>query len=266
MTLASPPRRLRKAERRDQILLELRLAPHVRVAALAERFDVTTETIRRDIDELERAGLLLRSFGGASARAPGGYRGLDERSRERIDERRRIAARAVQFVPEESSLMVDAGSTTIEFARALAGSGRRVTVVTNSLQVATILGSADGTRVILAPGEYRDKEAAVLGAETCRFLSRHNVDACYLGAAGLSVAGVTESVPGFADVKCTMLEHATQTNFLIDASKFDRTHLSTVAEAQEIGRLFTDRAPPEPVAARLASFGIPVELPSDDPV
>lgn len=261
MTDEKLKRRLKKAERREQILLELRLAPHVRVTDLAQSFAVTTETIRRDIDELGRAGLLDRSFGGASARAPGAYRGLTERSRERVDERRRLAAHAASQVPAGTSLMIDAGSTTVEFARALAASGWRATAVTNSLQVATILGSVSGTKVILAPGEYRDGEAAVIGTETCEFLARFNVDACYLGAAGLSEIGATEVVDGFTAIKWTMRSQARSVNFLIDSSKFGRSHLQTVATPSELCHLFTDAYPDEGLFALLRNAGTEISTP-----
>ncbi|SFG06743.1 transcriptional regulator, DeoR family [Palleronia marisminoris] len=261
MTEASLKRRLKKGERREQILLELRLAPHVRVTDLAERLGVTTETIRRDIDELGSAGLLDRSFGGASARAPGAYQGLTERSRERVEERRRLAAHAAAQVDAGASLMIDAGSTTVEFARALATTGWSATVVTNSLQVATILGSVSGTRVVLAPGEYRNGEAAVVGAETCEFLARFNVDACYLGAAGLSGIGATEVVDGFAAIKRTMRAQAHSVNFLIDSRKFGRTHLLTVATPAEVCHLFTDAPPDDELAAVLRDAGTMISTP-----
>ena len=262
MTESSLNRRMNKRERRDQILLELRLAPHVRVADLAERLGVTTETIRRDIDELGQAGLLDRSFGGASARAPGTYRGLDERSRQRADERRRLAAHAAAQIDTGTSLMIDAGSTTVAFARALAATGWCATAVTNSIPVATILGSVAGAKVILAPGEYRDGEAAVIGTETCEFLSRFNVEACYLGAAGLSQTGATEIVDGFAPIKRTMRAQSQSVNFLIDSSKFGQTHLLTVAAPSEVGHLFTDAPPQKDLAAVLRGAGTEIFIPA----
>lgn len=157
--------------------------------------------------------------------------------------------------------MIDAGSTTVEFARALAAAGWRGTAVTNSLQVATILGSVSGARVILAPGEYRNGEAAVIGTETCEFLARFNVDACYLGAAGLSQAGATEVVDGFAAIKRTMRAQARSVNFLIDSSKFGRTHLVTVAAPCDVGHLFTNARPDEDLAALLQGAGTRISIP-----
>lgn len=258
MTPPPETRRFRKSERQEQILLELKFKPHVRVAELAAQFGVTTETIRRDMEALSGEGLLHRAHGGASAPHPGGYRDLDERRRERIGERERIGRFAASLVAPGTTLMIDAGATTIEFARSLAFRGTPVTVITNSCEVAMILGRGPAARILLAPGEYLALEGATIGAETCAFLARHNVDACFLGAAGLSEAGVTEAVEGFDAVKRAMMYQAAQRRFLIDGSKFGRTHLARVAAFDEIGSLITDCAPPAELSRRLDEGGAEV--------
>ncbi|MDW3117014.1 MAG: DeoR/GlpR family DNA-binding transcription regulator [Roseovarius pacificus] len=110
-------RRYKKQERHEQILLELKLKPHVRVAELAKQFGVTTETVRRDIEDLGRDGLLQRAHGGASARHAGAHHDLDARRHQRVAERERLGRFAASLVAEGSSIMVDAGATTMEFAR-----------------------------------------------------------------------------------------------------------------------------------------------------
>ena len=103
------PVRLRKAERRDRILFELRLRPHVRISELAAICNVSTETVRRDFDALADDGLVSRAHGGATVAAPGHYPGLDERAHARIGERERIGQRAAALVREGETLMVDSG-------------------------------------------------------------------------------------------------------------------------------------------------------------
>ncbi|MDT0684272.1 DeoR/GlpR family DNA-binding transcription regulator [Roseicyclus sp. F158] len=237
------PRRLKKVERREQILLELRLKPHVRVSELASLFGVTTETVRRDMEELSEAGLLNRAHGGASAASPGIHRDMDERRLERVAERERLGRFAASLVSDGETVMIDAGTTTMEFARALAFAERRVTAITNSLQVAMVLGQSQAAQVRLAPGRYMQQEAAVIGTEACDYLSGFNVDACFLGAAGLSEAGVTEAVEGFDAIKRTMLRQSSARRFLIDSSKFGRTRLFRIATCDEIGTLVTDALP-----------------------
>ena len=249
---------LTKAERHQQILLELRLAPHVRISDLAETFSVTTETVRRDIADLATRGLLEKSHGGASPRAPGTHRVLDERQREHVSERRQLAQVAVTTVDNGQSIMIDAGATTMEFARALALSGKTVTAITNSLQVAMILGTAPDINVIMTPGQYLNDEAALVGTETCQFLRQYHVDACYLGASGLDVSGVSETIQSFSAVKQTMLEQSSARRFLIDSSKFGTRHLALVAGIGDVGILISDTMPTDDLAATLQNKRVTV--------
>ena len=260
MSSDTDQRNLKKQDRHAQILLELRLAPHVRVSDLAAMFGVTTETVRRDIAFLSAQGLAQKSHGGASPGASGTYRVLDERQRERLDERRRVAHKAASLVQDGQTLMIDAGSTAMEFARALCVFGTEVTVVTNSLQVAMILGTSAAAHVIMAPGRYLNEEVALIGTETCAFLRRYHVDACYLGASALSDAGVSEAIAGFAAVKRTMLEQSSARHFLIDGSKFGQRHLVNVAGIGEIGHLVTDRHPVGTLADVLEAQNIEIIL------
>lgn len=261
---ARETKRLNKAERRRQILLELRLKPHVRVVELAAQFGVTAETVRRDMEELGDAGLLNRAHGGASAAAPGVPRVLDERRLERIAERERLGRFAATLVADGDTIMIDAGTTTMEFARALAFEERRVTAITNSLQVAMMLGQSPAAHVRLAPGTYLREEAAVVGIEACEYLAGYNVDACFIGAAGLSEAGVSEVVEGFDAIKRTMMRQSAECRFLIDSSKFGRTHLACVARFEEIGTLLTDRTPHGILAQALVRAGAQVRVPPDN--
>ncbi|WP_289154841.1 DeoR/GlpR family DNA-binding transcription regulator [uncultured Salipiger sp.] len=157
--------------------------------------------------------------------------------------------------------MIDAGSTTMVFARLLAFAETRVTAITNSLQIGMILGQSASARVILAPGHYLPKEAAVVGIDTCDFLSRYHVNACFLGAAGLSEAGVTEAVEGFAAVKRTMMRQSAACRFLIDASKFGLTQLDVVARFDEMDTLISDRAPDRGLATYLSEGGVRILAP-----
>lgn len=263
MNSGSNTRTLKKPERHTQILLELRLAPHVRISDLARTFGVTTETVRRDIADLSARGLLQKSHGGASPRAPGTHRVLNERQRERVDERRQLAGLAVRLVNDGQSLMIDAGATTMEFARAVAISGKTLTVFTNSLQVAMILGTSSAVRIIMTPGDYLNEEAALTGIETCAFLRRYHVDACFLGASALDQSGVSESVVGFAEVKRTMIEQCNSPYFLIDGSKFGKRHLVKVAEMDEIGSLITDTRPAGSLADVLKNHCVETLLPDE---
>ncbi len=234
--------RFKKSERRRQILLELKLRPHVRISDLAARFNVSTETVRRDFDALSDEGLVARAHGGASAPTQGHYPSLDERESARIDERERIGRSAAERVGEGETVMIDSGSTTIQMARALAYLGTPCTVITNSIPVAMTLGHGTA-QVLLCPGEYLAAESAVVGTETLEFLARFNVDRCMIGSSGLSEEGPSESVRGFAAVKRMMLHRATHRHLLIDSEKFGRKGLAHVGDLTDLNSVVVDRRP-----------------------
>ena len=112
--------RLRKQDRYEQILLELKLRPHLRISELAERFGVSTETVRRDFEALADKGLIDRAHGGASRPQGGQYPTLDERQRAQFRERERIGRFAAGLIRPGETLMIDSGSTTQQMARFLA--------------------------------------------------------------------------------------------------------------------------------------------------
>ncbi|CAD0184214.1 Glycerol-3-phosphate regulon repressor [Ruegeria sp. THAF57] len=234
--------RVKKSDRRQQILLELKLRPHVRITELAQRFNVSNETVRRDFDALSNDGLIARAHGGASAPAQGHYPGLDERKNAQVDERERIGVRAAELIQSGETVMIDSGSTTIEMARALAYIGTPCTVITNSIPVAMTLGHG-AAQVLLCPGEYLATESATIGTETLEFLSRFNVDRCMIGSSGFSTDGPSETVRGFAAVKRVMLTRAEKRHLLVDSGKFGRKGLSQVGDLNDLDSIVTDRRP-----------------------
>ena len=252
--------RLRKQDRYEQILLELKLRPHLRISELAERFGVSTETVRRDFEALADKGLIDRAHGGASRVQGGQYPTLDERQRDRFRERERIGRFAAGLIRPGETLMIDSGSTTQQMARFLAFAGTPCRVVTNSLPVAMMLGQSEAAKVTLAPGEYLPSESAVTGEETLDFLHRHQVDRAVIGATALSVEGVLETVPGFAAVKRAMLARAAQGMLLIHGKKFGARGFARAARLNELASVVVDRAPPTELGEALAAEGVEVQI------
>src|SRR5262245_42629033 len=132
--------RLPAEERHARILRDLKINPALRVSHLAKAFGVTTETIRRDLDALSADGRLARTYGGAAA-APGEREpAIHDRQHRQVDERSRIGAAAAALIKPGDVLMIDSGSTTLHFARHLASSASKLTIITNSPAVAAMLG------------------------------------------------------------------------------------------------------------------------------
>lgn len=253
-------RRLSKRERQARILAALKTAPALRVASLAEQFAVSDETIRRDLDELSADGLLNRTYGGASIAPMALEPTLNERYHLRVEARTRVARRAVELVGPGEVLMIDAGSTTAHFARALAAAVSDLTVITNSLAAATALAASPGIRVILCPGDYDAHEGGVFGAETTAFLQRFLANACFLGASGLTGRGPTEANSGSAWVKRTMLAQSRRHVLLVDASKYEQPMLELVCPLDELDDLVVDAPAPRALARRLRAARVDVHV------
>ena len=249
-------KRVRKTERQQQILAELRLAPHVRISELAERFGVSNETVRRDVDTLSEQGLVSRAYGGAAVAPMAMQPPFGERSKAHREERMRIAERAAMLPQPGEVLMIDAGSTTSEFARRLAVAGRDLTVLTNSIPVAGALGSNDAITVILCPGAYSPSEAAVYGDETISFIQRFRANRVFIGASGVAVEGMMDANRAASAVKRAMLRQCDERCLLVDQTKFNQRMLSIVEPLSVIDALISDVAPQGPLLEALTNAGV----------
>lgn len=253
-------RRLRKGERQERILGELRASPAIRISQLAERYGVSTETIRRDLDELGRRGMLNRTYGGASARAFGFEPSLTERHKEHVEERQRIGALAARAIRPGQVLMIDVGSTAVHFARRLSAELKDLTVITNSFGVATVLSTNPTIAVILCPGRYDGREGSVFGSDAVAFLERFNANVAVISASGLTAEGPNDVNPNAAAIKRAMLARAATGLLLLDHSKYDLLTLENVCPLSELDALVSDRAPSAPLARALKRAGVEVEI------
>jgi DeoR/GlpR family transcriptional regulator of sugar metabolism len=252
--------RLGKLQRRERIIAELRANPAVRVSVLARAFGVSTETVRRDLDALSDGGLVSRTYGGAALPAIGVEPSLAERQRELVPERERIARRGFELLAPGEVVMVDCGSTTWHFARRLAIESLALTVVTNSLGIATTLAANPAIRVVVCPGDYAAGEGGTFGPETLAFLRRFRADKAVIGAGGLTADGPTEVHSGAAWVKRVMLERARRGILLVDHSKFDQARYEIICALTALDDLVSDHPPPRALAEALARAGVGLHL------
>jgi DeoR/GlpR family transcriptional regulator of sugar metabolism len=264
-TVAAGGNRLRRDDRFECIMAALRVGSSVRIADLAARFGVSTETVRRDLDELSRQGLVDRTYGGAAPAASFHEAAMDERAHERVAERRRIGARAAELIEDGDVLMIDSGSTTVHFAQRLAAAAPRVTVLTNCLGVALALGPVAGTRVVLCPGDYRVQEGGVFGPETAAFLQRFRATKAIIGASGLTAEGPVELDSAATWVKRTMIERAARRFLLIDESKLGALSIEIVCPLDRIDALITSAVPPAALRETLDAAGIEVHVAGEAP-
>jgi DeoR/GlpR family transcriptional regulator of sugar metabolism len=249
------PRHSRKQSRHQRIIAELAASPTVRISHLAEAFGVSSETVRRDIDELTRRGLVDRTYGGAATRHIGLQAAVTERGRMAVEERRRIAVAAAALISPGDVVMIDSGSTTTHFALALAARLRDVTVITNSYGAASALADLPGSRVVLCPGDFSGRERGVYGPETIAFLGRFHADLTVIGASGVTAEGPTEVVSKACWIKRAMLERCRRSVLLVDSSKFDGAHLEVVCPMSRVADLVTDRRPAGGLARAIDAAG-----------
>ncbi|MGH6922245.1 MAG: DeoR/GlpR family DNA-binding transcription regulator [Propylenella sp.] len=238
--------RLKKKERQKRILAELRASATIRIPDLASQFGVSTETIRRDLDELGEGGHLNRTYGGAVMRPVGFEPAFSDRFGAMREERERIAGLASDFVQPGEALMIDGGTTVLHFAQhlATAANAKELTVITNSFPVAMALGVNPAVRVISCPGAYDPREGIVAGTDTVAFLERFHANRMITSASGLTIEGPTEINAAAAAVKRAMLRRSADRILLLDHAKFDRPSLEVVCPLGDLDRLVTDMPVP----------------------
>ncbi|WP_022961994.1 DeoR/GlpR family DNA-binding transcription regulator [Halopseudomonas pelagia] len=246
-----------KTARQAEILAELNTTPSLRIADLAKLHQVSSETIRRDLDELTRSGHLNRTYGGA-VRAIASEPAVTERHRLYMQEREQIARTAVDLMKDARILMIGSGSTTVHVARRIASVMKDITVITHSFGVATVLSINPTIRVIVLPGDYHAAEGAMVGAHTLAFLHSLSADYTVLGSSGLSTEGPTDALIDCAVVYSAMIQRAVNTIVVADHSKFDATFPARYASWQQVQYLVADQQPSGKLAAVLSQNKVAV--------
>lgn len=244
-----------KSVRQERILGELDRAPSLRVAELARRLDVSTETIRRDLDEMTEQGLLNRTYGGA-VRSLGTEPSVTERHALFVAERERIARAAVPLLKGARVLMIGSGSTTVHVARRVAVEMKNVTVITHAFGVATVLAINPTIRVIMLPGDYHATEGATVGAHAVSFLQGFHADCAVLGASGLGPDGPSDALLDCGAVYQAMLSRAARAMVVADRSKHGRLFPARYARWRDIGQVVTDEPAGGALAEQFRQFGV----------
>lgn len=255
-------------ERQRIIEQQIDAEGRVVVVELARRFGVTTETVRRDLDQLEARGAVRRVHGGAVApsRVSTVEFSVAERELHSGDAKRAIARRAMDLVPADfsGSLYIDAGTTTGAFAQTLGERAARhaIEVVTHSMTIAHTLAGAGGLNLTAIGGRVRGLTAAAVGAHTVDTIAHLRPDIALIGTNGVSADfGLSTPDPDEAAVKRAIVAAARRVVVLSDASKFDRQLLVSFASLDDIDLVVTDRPPAEPLASALAESDVEVWIP-----
>lgn len=261
------PRRL-PAGRKAELAAYVTEAGEVTVAHLADRFDVSADTIRRDLDQLDAEGVLVRTHGGAVglATAPRPNTELDVRMRLQTQAKERIGTRAAALVRDGQAIIVNAGTTTLALVRALT-EHRDLTVATNSLRGATELSPATYRDLYVFGGTVRLTDQATLGpvrlpgwSQTPEVEIRCDLALVGVGAVSPDI-GFSTSNPVEASMMAEMMDRADRVAVLADSSKFGRRLFAQIADLGRADYLVTDAPPPPDLAAALAAADVEVLLP-----
>lgn len=234
--------KLSKSSRQERIVTALQAGPTLRVSELAAQLGVSTETIRRDLDELDSRGLINRTYGGA-VRPFGPEPTIRERHQMLVSERESIASAASRFISHGQVVILGGGATTTHVARRLAAEKRELRVFTDSFAVATVLAPNPTIQIMMCPGRYNGQEGCVFGSETIDYIGRIYANHAILGATGLTEDGPSDADMDAAATYRAMAMRATEVTIVADHTKFDRAAISVYSRWPGIARLVCDMAP-----------------------
>jgi DeoR family fructose operon transcriptional repressor len=226
---------------------------------LAEDLQVTPETIRRDLSELERQGLVRRVHGGAVPVGSVGFEpNVDTRDQVLVDEKNRIAKAALAEVPEAGAIIVDAGTTTARLL-SLIPDERVLTVVTNSVAHALALSSRDNITTMLLGGRVRGRTLATVDQWALGALESVYADVAMIGTNGISTSrGLTTPDQPEAAVKQAMMNSARRKVILADHSKFGEDHFAQFGNLSDVDVLITDTGANQEMVSDIQALGVSV--------
>lgn len=240
-------------ERRAALINQLRESGYVQAAQIAQKLQVSTATIRRDLAELEQEGFCTRTHGGAVRSSQGTTLELpyEVKKQKFVLEKEQIAREALKLVGDGDTLILDSGSTTYALARLLTEK-QRLTVVTNDLQIATLLASNPAIHLVCTGGIARPHVFTLLGADVVEFIQKLKVDKTFLGADAIHADGSIGNVNiEEVAIKQAMMKAASSVILLADSSKFSMTGFARVGTFSDVDVLITDAGCPEKMKAMI---------------
>ncbi|MFJ6728057.1 DeoR/GlpR family DNA-binding transcription regulator [Streptomyces sp. NPDC091281] len=232
-----------QAEERQQTILQmLQTRGQLAIADLSARFEVSEMTVRRDLAQLEKTGLLRRIHGGAARAGSGSFEPpFALRARLHTEAKRAIATAVAAELTDGQTVILDGGTTGMAVAEALVG--RNLTVCALNMRVAEILASSPATRVMLPGGIIRHDELSLAGAAAERTLADHRFDTYVMTVSGIdTAAGLTEWNLDDAAVKRAALAVAGRCVVACDSSKFGQTAFARIAALGDVDVIITDTA------------------------
>ena len=226
-------------KRRMEIFNLLQKNKAVEVNELAKRFQVSTMTIRRDLNMLEKQGLAITSYGGARLNMEHNIEpSFSLKSDLLVEYKNEIAVEANRFIQDGDTILIDTGTTPLQLCRYL--QNKRIIVLTNSLPAINILQAFSKIQLIVACGQYNDISNGWHSAMTIDFFKQFRIDKAFLGTQGIDHHGAYIAGMEEAQVKKAMMESARQSFLLCDHTKFNQTLLAKYAPLTDFDCIITD--------------------------
>ncbi len=249
-------------ERRNEILLKLQEERKVVVSDLSQQYNVTEETIRRDLEKLENEGLAKKTYGGAvlndSFNTDLPY---TVRKKANVESKQRIAEVIAAMIEDGDHLILDASSTALFIAKRMKDK-KNITVITNSVEILLELSDRNGWKILSTGGRLKEGGLALVGYQAERMVSTFHVDYAIFSCKGMDQErGLTDANESDAQIKKMIVKAAKKSILAVDHSKFDKISFTQVCELSEIDMVVTDKKPSESWKQTLASAGIELVCP-----
>jgi DeoR family glycerol-3-phosphate regulon repressor len=249
------------SDRQNDILTAARSQGRVSVENMASSFDVTPQTIRRDLNELCLRGLLARVHGGAMPANSVSNVGYEDRRHLYAAEKTLIGAAAAAQIPDNSSLIINIGTTTEQVARALYNH-RDLVLITNNINVINILSGSPTKELILAGGVVRQSDGGIVGEAAVEFIQQFRVDCAVIGASSLDEDGaVLDYDYREVLVARAIIANARRVILVADHQKFERSAPIRICDLSQIDIFVTDRPPPARFMDACAANEVEVVVP-----
>ncbi len=232
----------------------------VTIESLANEFGVTPQTIRRDINTLTEKGLLNRYHGGAGMTSSTENVAYTERKVLCFQEKNKIAGDVARNIPDNASIFINIGTTTEAVAKALCNH-KKLRVITNNLNVASIMSVNENFEVIVAGGLVRHKDQGIIGVATIDFIGQFKVDYGIIGISGIDVDGTLLDFD-YREVRAAraIMDNSRNVFLAADHTKFGRNAMVRLGSIEEIDALFTDKQPPAGLAEVMAATDVQLHV------
>ena len=233
-------------ERRNTILARLSLEGKVIVSDLAREFDVTEETIRRDLEKLDKEGLAKKTYGGEVANQSSNTDlPYSVRKRANVERKQHIAEKIGEMIHDGDRIMLDASSTAI-FVAKIIKSRKNITLITNSVEILLELADKDGWNILSTGGALREGALSLVGTSAEKMIRGFHVDLAVCSCKGIDMnMGITDSNERDSEIKQAIFAAADRKILAVDGTKFDKISFVHVCDSGEVDTVVTDTQPSE---------------------